>query len=201
MTCSYLRSIPEPTRRALVALCLARALTMLAAWPAARAALTFLELLLGSPNATLPGGDLLGVFNPADELIACQRRDVVPRRKRGVVGGKCHAQVGWKVVHHSTRDAPTSHASMLSKQKERTDVPEPNGGVIVERLEADVVFEERDLRSSGCGAVHRAQTKEMILLARFSSCARVAFGLVMMISYPLSSTASRVPLGLEIFAV
>jgi hypothetical protein len=36
------------------------------AWPA----LAFLQLLLGPPDTALPGGLLLGILDPADELVA-----------------------------------------------------------------------------------------------------------------------------------
>ncbi|MFY9763638.1 MAG: hypothetical protein WAK42_01300, partial [Mycobacterium sp.] len=46
----------------------AGALAMLAPRPAARPALAFVELLLGPADVALPGGLLLGVIDPADEL-------------------------------------------------------------------------------------------------------------------------------------
>lgn len=48
----------------------AGALAMAAAWPAAGPTLAFFQLLLGSANATLSGLLLLGIVNPADELIS-----------------------------------------------------------------------------------------------------------------------------------
>jgi hypothetical protein len=49
-----------------------------AARPAAWPTLTLLQFLLGTTNATRPGHLLLGIFHPADELIARQRGDVLP---------------------------------------------------------------------------------------------------------------------------
>ena len=48
----------------------AGALAMLAPRPAAGPALAFLQFLLGPPNASLTGGLLLGILDPADELVA-----------------------------------------------------------------------------------------------------------------------------------
>lgn len=46
------------------------ALAVLAPRPAARSALAFFQLLPRTPNAALTGGLLLGILDPADELIA-----------------------------------------------------------------------------------------------------------------------------------
>src|SRR5205814_666418 len=63
----------------------AGALAVLAPRPAAGPALAFLQLLLGPANAALSGHLLLGIRDPADELVAGQRRDVLPRIEcRGV---------------------------------------------------------------------------------------------------------------------
>ena len=52
---------------------------MLAPGPAARPAHALLELLLRPADAPFTGLLLLGVLDPADELVARQRRDVLPR--------------------------------------------------------------------------------------------------------------------------
>src|SRR5689334_8386446 len=52
------------------------ALAVLAARPAAGSAHAFLELFAGATDAALAGRLLLGVLDPADELVARQRRDV-----------------------------------------------------------------------------------------------------------------------------
>jgi hypothetical protein len=54
------------------------ALAVLAPWPAAGSTLAFLELLLRPANAAFPGRVLLRVLDPADELIAGERSDVLP---------------------------------------------------------------------------------------------------------------------------
>ena len=48
----------------------AGAVAVLTPWPAAGPALAFLQLLLCPPNAALSGGLLLGILDPADELVA-----------------------------------------------------------------------------------------------------------------------------------
>jgi hypothetical protein len=48
----------------------AGAVAVLAPRPAAGPALALLQLLLGPPNAALSGGLLLGILDPADELVA-----------------------------------------------------------------------------------------------------------------------------------
>jgi hypothetical protein len=48
----------------------AGAVAVLAPRPAAGPALAFLQFLLGPPNASLTGGLLLGILDPADELVA-----------------------------------------------------------------------------------------------------------------------------------
>ena len=60
----------------------AGALAVLAPRPAAGPALAFFELLLGPPNAPLSSHLLLGILDPADELIARQGRDVLPGSER-----------------------------------------------------------------------------------------------------------------------
>lgn len=61
---------------------------MLAAGPAAGPTHAFLELLLRTPDAALSGLLLFRVFDPTDELVAGERRDVVPRSERNGVSAK-----------------------------------------------------------------------------------------------------------------
>jgi hypothetical protein len=75
---------------------------VLAARPAARAAHAFLELFAGAADAALAGGLLLGVFDPADELVAGQRGDVKPRGERVVAAAEALAQVGGELVDDAT---------------------------------------------------------------------------------------------------
>src|SRR5687768_16604030 len=62
------------------------ALAVVASRPAAGATLAFLELLLCPANAALPRRLLLGILDPADELVAGQGRDVLPCVERRCVG-------------------------------------------------------------------------------------------------------------------
>ncbi len=94
-----------------VVLLFASALAVLAPWPAAGSTLAFLELLLGPANATFSGGLLLGVLDPADELVAGERGDVLPGIKRRRVGDQRPAQVLWKLVHHPTGHSRAAHTS------------------------------------------------------------------------------------------
>ena len=82
---------------------------MLTSRPAARAALTFLQFLLGAANATVSGDLLLGVLDPADELVAGQGRDVVPGVTCGGVGDERLAQVAGQLVHHATGQSRAVH--------------------------------------------------------------------------------------------
>jgi hypothetical protein len=94
----------------------ARALAVLAPWPAAGPALAFLQLLLGPPNAAFSGHLLLGILDPADELVAGQRRDVLPRIECRGVGDQRLAQVSWKLVHHPTGHLRAAHRATVAGQ-------------------------------------------------------------------------------------
>jgi hypothetical protein len=71
-----------------------------APWPAARPTLAFLQLLLGPADAAFSGHLLLGILDPADELVSGQRRDVLPGIECRQVGDQRLAQVCGKRVHH-----------------------------------------------------------------------------------------------------
>src|SRR5581483_4708654 len=86
---------------------------MAAARPAAGPAHAVLQLLLRAPNATLPGLVLLGILDPADELVARQRRDVLPRVERLAVADQRHAQIRRKLVHHSAGHALAAHTTKI----------------------------------------------------------------------------------------
>src|SRR5690606_35690313 len=92
---------------------LAGALAVLAARPAARPAFAFLQLLEGPADAALAGLVLLGVFDPADELVACKRRDVVPRLQGCVVGDQGGAQISGQLMHHPTWHTLSGHGARL----------------------------------------------------------------------------------------
>ena len=65
-----------------------------AADPAARTALAAGKFVAGDQDAFGPRFRPFGVENPADEFIACQRRDVLPGGREGRVGHQRYAQVG-----------------------------------------------------------------------------------------------------------
>jgi len=94
-----------PQRRVLSA----GALAVAAPWPTTGPTLAFLQLLLGAANPAYPGLLLLGILDPADELVAGQRRDVPPGIECRGVGNQGLAQVSWKFVHHPTRNLRTTH--------------------------------------------------------------------------------------------
>jgi hypothetical protein len=86
---------------------------MFASWPAARSALTILQLLPRAANAALSGGVLLGIFDPTDELVAGERCDVVPRSEGRGVGDECFAKVSGKFVHDPTGDSRAGHTTTI----------------------------------------------------------------------------------------
>ena len=93
---------------------LAGAFAVAAPRPAARPTLAFLELLLGSANAAFSGHLLLGILDPADELVAGQRRDVLPGIERRRVGDQSFAQVFGKFVHHPTGHSLAAHKTTVA---------------------------------------------------------------------------------------
>src|SRR5580704_2579709 len=76
----------------------AGALAVRAPWPAAGATLAFLQLLLRPANAAFSGLLLLGILDPADELVAGQRRDALPSIECRGVGDQRLAQVCGKLM-------------------------------------------------------------------------------------------------------
>jgi hypothetical protein len=90
---------------------------MPAPWPAAGAALAFLQLLPGAANATFSGHRLLGVLDPADELVAGQRSDVIPGIKGRPVGDECGPEIRRKRVHYSTRHSLAAHRTTLAVRR------------------------------------------------------------------------------------
>lgn len=87
----------------------AGALAMLTSGPAARSALAFFELFLSTPNAPLPSDLLFGIFHPTDELVAPQRRDVLPQRQRRGIRDQRRAQICGHPVHYSPSDLRATH--------------------------------------------------------------------------------------------
>ena len=111
----YCRPTDAGAARRTGAMC--RALPVRAPRPAAGPALALLQLLLGPADPAFSGRLLFGVLDPADELVAGQRRDVLPGIESRGVGDQGLAQVAWKLVHHSTghpRAAQGGHGSGIA---------------------------------------------------------------------------------------
>ena len=92
------------------------ALAVLAPRPAAGSALALFQLLLGPANAAFSGLLLLGILNPANELVAGQGRDVLPCIESRRVGDQRLAQVSRKLVHHPTGDSRVAHRITVAGQ-------------------------------------------------------------------------------------
>lgn len=86
---------------------------MLTPGPAARPALTFLELFLGAPNPARSGGLLLGILDPADELVARQGRYVLPNVKRRGAGEQSLAQVPGQFMYHPAGHSLGAHTPIV----------------------------------------------------------------------------------------
>src|SRR3982074_514963 len=91
----------------------AGAVAVLTPRPAARPALALLQLLLGPPNAALSGGLLLGILDPADELVAGQRRHVLPGIERHGVGHQRRTQVRRQFMPHPTGHSLAAHRPIV----------------------------------------------------------------------------------------
>jgi hypothetical protein len=87
---------------------------MVASRPAAGSAHAFFELFLGTTNAALARLLLLGILDPADELVASAGRDVQPRRQSSLVGKQCLPQVRGQLVHHTTGKPLAAHGTTLA---------------------------------------------------------------------------------------
>jgi hypothetical protein len=101
------------------------AVAVLAPRPAAGPALAFLKLLLCPPNAALSGGLTLGILDPANELVASQRRDFLPSVECRRVGDQRLAQVSRQFVHHPTGHSLAAHRPMVVSRG--TVLEEPSG--------------------------------------------------------------------------
>ena len=103
------RSPPPPGVSALAA----GPLAVRAPWPAAGSALAVLQLLLGPANAALSCRHLLGILDPADELVAGQRCDVLPGIECRGVGDQRLPEVRRKLVHHPTGHSRGAHRATV----------------------------------------------------------------------------------------
>ena len=93
------------------------ALAVRAPRPAAGPALSFFQLLLGPANPALPGLVLLGILDPADELVAGQGRDVLPGIEGRAVGDQRLAKVRGQLVHDAGGDSLATHRAMVCLDK------------------------------------------------------------------------------------
>ncbi|MCW3028183.1 MAG: hypothetical protein JWN81_1394 [Solirubrobacterales bacterium] len=91
----------------------AGALAVLAPRPAAGPALAFFQLLLRPPNAALSGPVLLGILDPADELVASQGRDVYPGIECRAARDQRLTQVRGQLMHHPTGHSLAAHRPMV----------------------------------------------------------------------------------------
>ena len=71
--------------------------------------MAFFQLFSGPTNATFSSGLLLGVVDPADELVACQGSDVDPGGERRRAGDERLSEIGRKLVDHSTGHSFAAH--------------------------------------------------------------------------------------------
>ena len=93
--------------------CPAVADAVLAPRPAAGPALAFLQLFLGPPNAALSGHLLLGVLDPADELVASKGGDVLPGIERRGVRDQRATKVHGQFMHHPTGHRFAGHRPIV----------------------------------------------------------------------------------------
>ena len=96
----------------------AGAFAVRASRPAARSPLALLQLLPGPADPAFPGHRLLGILDPADELVAGQRRDVPPGVECRRVRHQRQAQVAGKPVHHTTGHARAAHGTTVAGRGE-----------------------------------------------------------------------------------
>ena len=92
---------------------LAGAFTVGAARPARGAAFAGGEIFLGTGNATPSGVGFLGVFYPADPLVARQWGDVLPLGEHGWIGLQGLPQVVGQGVDDATADGAVFHDGLL----------------------------------------------------------------------------------------
>lgn len=92
---------------------LTRALAVGASGPTTGPTLPLLQLLFGPANSSLSCRVLLGVFDPADEFVASQRGDVLPRVQRRGMSDQFRAKVRGKFVHHPARYSLRAHVARV----------------------------------------------------------------------------------------
>src|SRR4051812_37861757 len=93
--------------------CLPGGVAVLAPRPTAGPTLAFFQLFLRPPDAALSGRLLLGIFDPTNELVSRQGRDVLPGSECGVVGGQRVAQVSGQLVHRAAGHLLVAHGASV----------------------------------------------------------------------------------------
>jgi hypothetical protein len=140
---------------------LARAFAVPASGPATGPTLAFLQLLAGPANATFSGFLLLCVLDPANELIAGQRRDVIPGIERRRMGDQRVTEVFRKFVYDPTADPLAAHATTLASiADDRMPAVESHGAIA--RLVASLPSGHPLRESDGSAA------KEPLMMRAFS---------------------------------
>jgi hypothetical protein len=94
--------------------------SMRTARPAARPPHPFLELRAHPFDMLPPRLIFLDGDSPADPLVACERRYVFPGRQCLRVGRERLSEIGWKVMHDSSRDSNGCHRVILVGKKNQT---------------------------------------------------------------------------------
>src|SRR5947209_4400851 len=89
------------------------AVAMLAPGPAAGPPPAFAQLFLCPPDAPLARGLVLGVLDPTDELVASQRRDVLPELECRGVGPPRVAQVLRELMYPATGHRLVGHRRIV----------------------------------------------------------------------------------------
>ena len=85
--------------------------------PATGPALAFFQLLQRPANPTLPSPSAAWHPRRADELVARQRRDVLPRSERRGVGDQRLAQVRGSSAHYPTGHSLAAHEATVARQR------------------------------------------------------------------------------------
>jgi hypothetical protein len=67
------------------------------------------QLLLCPANAAFSRVRVFGVLDPADELVAGQRRDVLPSVECRGITDQCGAQVRGQLMYHPSGNALAAH--------------------------------------------------------------------------------------------
>jgi hypothetical protein len=95
--------------------------------PTTRPAFAFEEFLACSLDSALPGFELLGVFNPTDELVARQRSNLFPQRQYPGISNQRLAEIRRQIVNCSTGNFLSRHTNSVSRPT-LTPCPEPCDG-------------------------------------------------------------------------